>query len=186
MVLGRYVAVVAVIVMALIASETRALEWEPRNPLRWTFGGDAGIWVKSVDDDPRGAFGAQVDYYLDRVFSVGPMFLYSGSNDLTQKALAGVVRYHYRTRIVNFVPFTGVGGIMANLKDPDGVRRESKSYYIPLGLTVEYQWTRKLALSVTGIFNIHDLYTVPVDDSRSVTLLIGFRYGGPFSIRGKQ
>jgi hypothetical protein len=170
----------------LIAAEVRALEWEPRNPLRWSFGADAGIWTKAVDNDFRGAFGANVDYYLDRVFSVGPMFLYSRSNDLSEKAFAGVVRYHYRTRIVNFVPFTGLGVIWTDWENRKFGPREDKSYYFPLGMTVEYQWTRKLALSFTGIYNIHDLYMVPEDDKRSVILMLGIRYGGPFSIRGRQ
>ena len=146
-----------------------------RNPERWGFGADLGLWGGTVDGNLRPALAGNVDYYLDRAFSVGPMVLLSPSGDLTEFALAGVGRYHYRTQIGNIVPFIGLGIIHASWED-----QSSTSYYIPIGLSLEYQLTKKLAVSATGILNLHHLFP-DTPDNKSGTMLIGLRYGGPSS-----
>lgn len=167
-----------VTIFLLVAGEGLALTLD-RNPERWGFGVDAGLWGATVDGNVRPAFGANLDYYVDRAFSVGPMVLFSTGKDLTEFAMAGVVRYHWRTPIGNIVPFTGLGFVRADWKD-----RSSTSHYVPIGLSFEYQLTKKLALSTTGIFNLHYLFA-PTQDEKSATLLFGLRYGGP-TVRMKR
>jgi hypothetical protein len=148
------------------------------NPERWGFGVDAGVWAGMVGYKVRPTFAANLDYYVDRAFSVGPMVLVAPSSDPTQYAFAGVLRYHYRTRLGNIVPLVGLGLVHADYQT-----RSSTSYYIPLGMSFEYPLTKKLAFSTTGLFNLHNLFD---HDQMSGTVLFGLRYGGPSPTRARR
>lgn len=148
---------------------------------RWGFGTDVGLWTGTAADT-RFAIGFNADYYLDRAFSVGPMVLLAPTGDLTEAAFAGVARYHFRTGAINIVPFAGLGLVHASLSrgnGPGSVDTNDTSYFIPLGLTLEYQLARKLALATTLMVNLHDLsFDQPVGNDRtSVALMFGVRFG---------
>ena len=72
-----------------------------------------------------------------------------------------VRRYYFRLNNgINPVPLTEVGLIHANLDretGPGRIDRNDTSWYIPLGVSVEYQAAHKLALSSTLIVNLHDI-----------------------------
>lgn len=148
---------------------------------RWGFGTDVGLWTGTAANT-RFAIGFNADYYLDRAFSVGPMMLLAPTGDLTEVAFAGVARYHFRAGAINIVPFAGLGLVHASLSrgnGPSSVDTNDTSYFIPLGLTLEYQLARKLALATTLMVNLHDLsFDQPVGNDRtSVALMFGVRYG---------
>lgn len=153
------------------------------NDNRWGFGSDLGLTSGTVNGTVfTMAFSG--DYYLDRNFSVGPMMQISPTGDLFQISFAGVARYHFRLNNgINLVPFTGIGLLHADLDrgtGPGRIDRNDTSWYIPIGLSVEYQVVHNLALSSTLIVNLHDINlapSLPEKDRTSVALLFGFRFG---------
>jgi hypothetical protein len=147
----------------------------------WGVGTDLGFISGSVDGTVF-ALNFNLDYYLDRAFSFGPMLQLVPGGDLTQVAVAGVARYHFRTGTVNIVPFAGIGFVHASLERGSGPGRldtNDTSHYIPLGVTFEYQIAKKLALANTVMVNLHDLNLDPPigRDRTSVAVLFGFRFG---------
>ena len=153
------------------------------NEHRWGFGSDLGLTTGTVDGTVF-TLGFNLDYYIDRNFSVGPMMQISPTGDLFQISFAGVARYHFRLdNGINLVPFTGIGLIHADLDrgtGPGSIDRNDTSWYIPIGISLEYQATRNLALSSTFIFNLHDINlspSLPENDHTSIALLFGFHFG---------
>jgi hypothetical protein len=149
---------------------------------RWGFGSDLGLTAGTVNDTVF-TLGFNADYYIDRNFSVGPMMQISPMGDLFQIAFAGVGRYHFRLNNgINVVPFSGIGLLHADLDrgtGPGRIDRNDTSWYIPLGVSLEYQASSNVALSSTLIVNLHDINLAPSlseKDNTSVALLFGFRF----------
>ncbi|MEQ1793647.1 MAG: hypothetical protein ABL970_05590 [Nitrospira sp.] len=150
---------------------------------RWGFGSDLGLTTGTVNSTVF-ALGFNVDYYVDRNFSFGPMMQISPMGDLFQIAFAGVGKYHFRLNNgINLVPFTGIGLIHADLDrgtGPSRINRNDTSWYIPIGLSLEYQVIHNIALSSTLMVNLHDINlqpSLPEKDHTSVSLMFGFRWG---------
>lgn len=150
---------------------------------RWGFGSDLGLTTGTVDGTVF-TIGFNLDYYIDRNFSIGPMMQISPMGNLFQISFAGVGRYHFRLNNgINLVPFTGIGLLHADLDRGTGPTRidsNDTSWYIPIGLSVEYQAVHNVALSTTLIVNLHDINltpSLPEKDRTSVALLFGFRFG---------
>jgi hypothetical protein len=150
---------------------------------RWGFGSGLGLTTGTVNGTVFNlAFSG--DYYLDRNFSVGPMMQISPMGDLFQISFAGVGRYYFRLNNgINLVPLMGIGLIHADLDrgtGPERVDRSDTSWYIPIGVSLEYQASHNLALTSTLIVNLHDIDLSPSlseKDHTSVALLFGFRFG---------
>lgn len=150
---------------------------------RWGFGSGLGFTSGTVDGTVF-TLGFNLDYYLDRNFSIGPMMLISPTGDLFQISMAGVGRYHFRLNNgVNLVPFVGFGLTHADLDrgtGPGRIDRNDTSWYVPIGLSFEYQVVHNLALTSTLIVNLHDINlapSLPDKDRTSVSLLFGFNWG---------
>ena len=150
---------------------------------RWGFGSGLGLTSGTVNGTVF-TLAFSGDYYLDRNFSVGPMMQISPMGDLFQISFAGVGRYYFRLNNgINLVPFTGIGLIHADLDrgtGPGSIDRNDTSWYIPIGVSLEYQAAHNLALSSTLIVNLHDIDLSPSlseNDHTSVALLFGFRFG---------
>ena len=168
----------SLLAVGAIVSEPHALADEAR----WGFGSDLGLTTGTVNGTVF-TLGFNADYYIDRNFSIGPMMQISPMGDLFQISFAGVGRYHFRLdRGINVVPFTGIGLIHADLDrgtGPGRIDRNDTSWYIPIGVSLEYQASPNLALSSTLIVNLHDINLAPSlseKDSTSVALLFGFRF----------
>ena len=149
---------------------------------RWGFGSDLGLTAGTVNGTVF-TMGFNADYYIDRNFSVGPMMQLSPMGDLFQIAFAGVGRYHFRMNNgINLVPFSGIGLLHADLDrgtGPGRIDRNDTSWYIPIGVSLEYQASSNIALSSTLIVNLHDINLSPSlreNDTTSVALLFGFRF----------
>ena len=150
---------------------------------RWGFGSDLGLTTGAVDGTVF-TLGFNLDYYIDRNFSVGPMMQISPMGDLFQISFAGVGRYHFRLNNgINLVPFSGIGLLHVDLDrgtGPGRIDQNDTSWYIPIGASLEYQAAHNLALSSTLIVNLHDIDLSPSlseKDRTSVALLFGFRFG---------
>jgi len=107
----------------------------------------------------------------------------SPTGDLFQISFAGVGRYYFRLNNgINLVPFTGMGLIHADLdrgNGPGRIDRNDTSWYIPIGVSLEYQASSNIALSSSLIVNLHDINLSPSlreNDTTSVALLFGFRF----------
>lgn len=149
---------------------------------RWGFGSDLGLTAGTVNGTVF-TMGFNADYYIDRNFSVGPMMQISPMGDLFQISFAGVGRYHFRlNNVMNLVPFSGIGLLHADLDrgtGPGRIDRNDTSWYIPIGVSLEYQASSNIALSSTLIVNLHDINLSPSlreNDQTSVALLFGFRF----------
>ena len=149
---------------------------------RWGFGSDLGLTAGTVNGTVF-TMGFNADYYIDRNFSVGPMMQLSPMGDLFQIAFAGVGRYHFRMNNgINLVPFSGIGLLHADLDrgtGPGRIDRNDTSWYIPIGVSLEYQASSTVAVSSTLIVNLHDINLSPSlreNDTTSVALLFGFRF----------
>ncbi len=149
---------------------------------RWGFGSDLGLTAGTVNGTVF-TLGFNADYYIDRNFSIGPMMQISPMGDLFQIAFAGVGRYHFRLNNgINVVPFSGIGLLHADLDrgtGPGRIDRNDTSWYIPIGISLEYQAASNIALSSTLLVNLHDISLAPSlseKDSTSVALLFGFRF----------
>ena len=150
---------------------------------RWGFGSDLGLTSGTVDGTVF-TLAFNGDYYIDRNFSIGPMMQISPLGDLFQISFAGVGRYHFRLNNgINLVPFSGIGLLHVDLDrgtGPGRIDRNDTSWYIPIGVSLEYQTSHNLALSSTLIVNLHDIDLAPSlseTDRTSVALLFGFRFG---------
>jgi hypothetical protein len=174
----------AAILMAILAAGTvlpAPLARADEN--RWGFGSGLGFTSGTVNGTVFNlAFSG--DYYLDRNFSVGPMMQISPTGDLFQISFAGVGRYYFRLNNgINLVPFTGMGLIHVDLDrgtGPGSIDRNDTSWYIPLGVSLEYQATHNLALTSTLLVNLYDINLSPSlseNDTTSVAMLFGFRFG---------
>ena len=174
----RVLALAGLLAATLLVAATERGEAQEN---RWGVGTDVGFISGSVDGTVF-ALNFQLDYYLDRAFSFGPMLQLVPGGDLTQVAVAGVARYHFRFDAVNVVPFAGIGFVHASLErgsGPGSLDTNDTSYYIPLGVTFEYQLAKKLALASTVMLNLHDLNLDPPigRDRTSVAVMFGFRFG---------
>ena len=150
---------------------------------RWGFGSDLGLTSGMVNGTVF-TLAFSGDYYIDRNFSFGPMMQISPMSDLFQISFAGVGRYHFRLNNgINLVPFSGIGLLYVDLDrgtGPGRIDRNDTSWYIPIGVSLEYQAAHNLALSSTLIVNLHDIDLAPSlseTDRTSVALLFGFRFG---------
>ena len=148
----------------------------------WGFGTDVGF-ISGTTNNTVFALNFQADYYVAREFSIGPMFQWVPSGDLKQYAFAGAFRYHYHMNDrFNIVPFAGIGFIHANLDTMRGgalIDRNDTSYYLPIGVSFEYQATPRLAFSNTIMVNMHDINFSPSlpRDTTSISVLFGMRFG---------
>jgi hypothetical protein len=168
----------SVLATGAVVSAAPALADEPR----WGFGSDLGLTSGTVTGTVF-TLGFNGDYYIDRNFSVGPMMQISPMGDLFQISFAGVGRYHFHLHYgFNVVPFTGIGLIHADLDrgtGPGSIDRNDTSWYLPIGVSLEYQAAHKLALSSTLIVTLHGIDLSPSlseHDHTSVALLFGFRF----------
>ena len=172
-------AVIILLTCMLALSRERAQADEHR----WGFGSGLGFTSGTVNGTVF-TLGFNLDYYVDRNFSIGPMMLISPAGDLFQISMAGVGRYHFRfNNGVNFVPFVGFGLTHADLDrgaGPARIDRNDTSWYAPIGFSLEYQVVPNIAISSTLIVNLHDINlapSLPDKDRTSVSLLFGFNLG---------
>jgi len=170
---------VAFLAVGTVVSAPRAQADENR----WGFGSDLGLTSGMVNGTVF-TLAFSGDYYIDRNFSIGPMMQISPMSDLFQVSFAGVGRYHFRLNNgINLVPFSGIGLLHVDLDrgtGPGRIDRNDTSWYIPIGVSLEYQAAHNLALSSTLIVNLHDIDLSPSiseNDHTSVALLFGFRFG---------
>jgi len=169
----------AILAVGTVLSAPRAQADENR----WGFGSDLGLTSGMVNGTVF-TLAFNGDYYLDRNFSIGPMMQISPMSDLFQVSFAGVGRYHFHLNNgINLVPFSGIGLLHVDLDrgtGPGRIDRSDTSWYIPIGVSLEYQAAHNLALSSTLIVNLHDINLSPSlseNDQTSVALLFGFRFG---------
>jgi len=167
-------ALMAIVLIGGWTAPVRAQENE------WGFGTDVGFWAETADDTLF-ALSFNADYYFDRAFSLGPMVLFTPAGDLFQVAVAAVARYHIDLKAINVVPLAGIGFVHSELEQGQGASRvdvSDTSYYLPLGIGLEWPMTRKLAVSSTLLVNLHglDFGSGVGKDGTSLAVMFGMRF----------
>ncbi|MGA6827785.1 hypothetical protein ACO9S2_09260 [Nitrospira sp. NS4] len=75
---------------------------------RWGFGRDPGLTTGTVDGTVF-TLGLNLEYYLDRAFSIGRMMQIAPTGNLFRIACAGGGKYRIRlSKGFNLAPFTGI------------------------------------------------------------------------------
>lgn len=93
--------------LAILAAGTAGASPALADDQRWGFGSDLGLTTGTVDGTVF-TLGFNLDYYIDRNFSIGPMMQISPMSDLFQISFAGVGRYHFRLNNgINLCPSRG-------------------------------------------------------------------------------
>lgn len=140
---------------------------------------EVGTGIGLVSGSPSGtnfAESFQFDWYVNKegetragriATSIGPYLQFVPPGSYTQIAGAMVSRlhWHFLDRITdskfrdNFllVPFLGLGGVHAELKDTGGGTSRDMSYYSTLGLSLDFDFYKRYGLSATFVHNFHDL-----------------------------
>lgn len=183
---------VTLILLSLLIHTVVLLPTNLTEAADWGYGADIGFLGGTVDETVL-ALSTNLDYYIDRDLSIGPIVQVAPNGNLMQIAGAMALKYrlhfHYSIPDCNWrlcsgnfkvVPFGGAGAIHADLSRDTvtgRIDRKDTSYYIPLGLGIEYEITPKLSFASTFMLNLHDLQLGdPIGRDRSHTaLFFGFR-----------
>jgi hypothetical protein len=138
------------------------------------YGQDIGV-VSGSPDGTNFAMQFTMDWHSNKGFSIGPMiqFVPPGDFMMIGGALATRYRYDLKEYTGNFetnlirkllptsvVPFLGMGGMHAFIRRGSGADRfegHDSSYYVPLGVGVEWELHKSFSLSATFVHNFHDI-----------------------------
>ncbi len=141
------------------------------------YGQDIGV-VSGSPDGTNFAMQFTMDWHVSKGFSIGPMiqFVPPGDFMMIGGALATRYRYDLKQYTSNFesewlrtisplmptsvVPFLGMGGMHTFIRRGNGADRfegHDSSYYVPLGVGVEWELHKSFSLSATFVHNFHDI-----------------------------
>ncbi len=140
----------------------------------WTFGAALGF----LGDTPDGtafALNGNVERFIERNFSIGPLLQLATTGDLAQIALSGQAKYWIDIPgTENRLKVTvqgGIGFVHAAFRDDD------TSWLIPIGAGADYKLTDSLNITGTFLLNFTDLDTGRGSDAH---LMPGFTVGVRF------
>lgn len=138
------------------------------------YGQDIGF-VSGSPDGTNFAMQFSMDWHSNKGFSIGPMVQFVPPGDFMMIAGALATKYRYdlkqytgtiETPIIrniipsSVVPFLGMGGMHTFLRrgsGPDRFEGHDSSYYVPLGVGVEWELHKSFSLSATFVHNFHDI-----------------------------
>jgi hypothetical protein len=137
------------------------------------YGQDIGV-VSGSPDGTNFAMQFTMDWHSNKGFSIGPMIQFVPPGDFMM--IAGALATRYRIDLRNLldlepdsikrkltpsiVPFLGMGGMHTFLRRGSGADRfegHDSSYYVPLGVGVEWELHKSFSLSATFSHNFHDI-----------------------------
>ena len=139
-------------------------------PGAWTAG--AAVGFLSNEDATAFAINANVETFLDRSFSVGPLLQIAVAPSLTQVGVSGQVKYWLDLgKGLKLTPQGGIGFVHTNVGDGD------TSFLIPLGVGVDYALNRNVSATATFLLNLTHLSTSPAAHGHVMpSLTFGFRF----------
>jgi hypothetical protein len=137
------------------------------------FGQDIGF-VSATPGGTNFAMQFTMDYHLTKELSIGPMVQFVPPGDFTMVAAALVARYQFLpfpakcgAFCPSLVPFLGFGGLYTKL-ERDGLNSTANTYFVPIGVTLEWKLSQSFGFAATFSQNFHDIsYGNQFSDDRS-------------------
>jgi len=122
----------------------------------WSGGGAIGFLADTPDGTAL-ALNLNLDYFLNRDVSVGPLFQLAATGDLSQVGFSGQGKFwidlpgvEHRAKLTLQ---GGIGFLHADLVEPD------TSWLIPVGIGLDYKLNPKMSLTTTFLLNFTDIDT---------------------------
>jgi len=122
----------------------------------WSGGGAIGFLADTPDGTAL-ALNLNLDYFLNRDVSVGPLFQLAATGDLSQVGFSGQGKFwidlpgvEHRAKLTLQ---GGIGFLHADLVEPD------TSWQIPVGIGLDYKLNPKISLTTTFLLNFTDIET---------------------------
>jgi len=122
----------------------------------WSGGGAIGFLADTPDGTAL-ALNLNLDYFLNRDVSVGPLFQLAATGDLSQVGFSGQGKFwidlpgvEHRAKLTLQ---GGIGFLHADLVEPD------TSWLIPVGIGLDYKLNPKISLTTTFLPNFTDIDT---------------------------
>jgi len=122
----------------------------------WSGGGAIGFLADTPDGTAL-ALNLNLDYFLNRDVSVGPLFQLAATGDLSQVGFSGQGKFwidlpgvEHRAKLTLQ---GGIGFLHADLVEPD------TSWLIPVGIGLDYKLNPKISLTTTFLLNFTDIDT---------------------------
>jgi hypothetical protein len=164
--LGMY-SMLAIGILAWTAAQTEA-----RSTI--DYGQDLGV-VSGIPDGTNFAMQFTMDWHVRRGLSIGPMIQFVPPGDFMMIGGALATRYRYDLKEytsnieadlirkllpTSVVPFLGMGGMHTFIRRGSGADRfegHDSSYYVPIGVGVEWELHKSFSLSASFAHNFHDI-----------------------------
>ena len=144
---------------------------------QWGFGVDLGMLFDTVDNTVF-ALGGNVDYYVDEIFSIGPMVQVAPGTDFTQVNGWAVAKLHFKTKYVDIAPFTGPGLTWARVAEGRLSPRtnDDASWAMVFGVEIGLGKIGKYAVAGTAMYNVYKIKLAEQTDKGSWGLMAGVRF----------
>lgn len=174
---GVTLLIVTAIVMSERAGFAQEFLLEPAAEQQWGFGIDLGLLNDTIDKHVF-VLGGNVDYYIVENFSVGPMMQIAPGSDLTQVNGWAVAKLHFKTKYIDFAPFTGPGltwarvgaGRLSSKSDDDA------SMSMVLGVELGLGRIGKFALAASAMYSVYKLGFGEKTDNGTGAFMFGVRF----------
>ena len=122
----------------------------------WSGGGAIGFLADTPDGTAL-ALNLNLDYFLNRDVSVGPLFQLAATGDLSQVGFSGQGKFWIDLAGVEHrAKLTLQGGI--GFLNSDLVQSDT-SWLIPVGIGLDYKLNPKISLTTTFLLNFTDIET---------------------------
>ncbi|OLB94117.1 MAG: hypothetical protein AUH30_18505 [Candidatus Rokubacteria bacterium 13_1_40CM_68_15] len=120
-------------------------------PGAWT-GGAAVGFLGNTADSTAFAMNLNVERFINRSFSVGPLLQFGVTGDMTQIGASGQVKYWMDlSRALKLTAQGGVGFLHTDFRGSD------TTFLIPIGVGFDYALNRNVSATATFLLNLTDV-----------------------------
>lgn len=141
------------------------------SPGAWTGGAGVGF-LGNTADGTAFAVNMNVERFINRSFSVGPLLQFGVTGDLTQVGVSGQVKYWMDlSKGLKLTAQGGLGFVHTDFRGSD------TSFLIPIGVGFDYALNRNVSATATFLLNLTDIDTgVGARPHVMPGLTFGFRF----------
>ena len=143
---------------------------------QWGFGVDLGMLFDTVDNTVF-ALGGNVDYYVDEIFSIGPMVQVAPGTDFTQVNGWAVAKLHFKTKYVDIAPFTGPGLTWARVAEGrlSPKTNDDASLSMVFGVEIGLGKIGEYAVAASAMYSVYKIRFAQETDENGA-LMFGVRF----------
>src|SRR5881296_883082 len=139
-------------------------------PGAWT-GGAAVGFLGNTADSTAFAMNLNVERFINRSFSVGPLLQFGVTGDMTQIGASGQVKYWMDlSRALKLTAQGGVGFLHTDFRGSD------TTFLIPIGVGFDYALNRNVSATATFLLNLTDINTSVTSPHVMPGLTFGLRF----------